>query len=97
MSAYIFSAQKVQMWIDSSLKTMQADLFGREIFDLLLLAEVNSKNHYAFNNQKPCWMDVAKCLQDSQLKMKVTDRSCLERVAELLKSHHKSEDKSNRA
>lgn len=66
-------------------------------FDLLLLAEVNSKNPYAFNNQKPYWMDVAKCLQDSQLKMKVTDRSCRERVDELLKSHRKNEDKSNRA
>lgn len=60
-------------------------------YDLSLLSEVNSRNPFAFNNQKPVWCDVAKALQEGDLTMKVTDRSCRERVAELLKNHRKNE------
>lgn len=60
-------------------------------YDLFLLSEVNSRNPFAFNNQKPVWIDVAEALQKCELKMKVTDRSCRERVAELLKNFRKNE------
>lgn len=60
-------------------------------YDLFLLGEVNSRNPFAFNNQKPVWIDVAEVLQKCELKMKVTDRSCRERVAELLKNFRKNE------
>lgn len=60
-------------------------------YDLILLGEVESKNPYAFNKQKGVWFEIANVLQNCALKMKVTDRSCRERVTELLKSHRKSE------
>lgn len=60
-------------------------------YDLSLLAEVNSRNPFAFNNQKPYWTDVASALQCGDLKMRVTERSCRERVAELLKNFRKDE------
>lgn len=80
-----------------SVETVETDKSSRFVwkrnikYDLQLLHEVNSKNPFAFNNQKPVWMDVAKSLQEGHLKMKVTDRSCRERVTELLKKHRKDE------
>lgn len=63
-------------------------------YDLLLLTEVESKNPYACYNQKPVWIDVASALQQGVLQMKVTERSCRDRVTELLKLHRKDELRS---
>ncbi|KAJ6642646.1 hypothetical protein Bhyg_07599 [Pseudolycoriella hygida] len=60
-------------------------------YDLSLLAEVNSRNPFAFNNPKQIWMDVADTLKSGVLNMKVTGRSCRERTAELLKVFRKNE------
>ena len=66
-------------------------------YDLQLLSEVNSRNPYSLSNQKEIWQNVAKALQNSYLKMKVTGRSCRDRVTELLKNYHKDDYKSIRA
>lgn len=66
-----------------------------ENYDITLLYETEARNPYAFSNQKPTWMQIAKVLQDGPLKMKVTDRSCRERVMELLKTHRKEESESS--
>lgn len=66
-------------------------------YDMSLLYETESRNPFAFNNQKPKWVEIAKVLQDGPLKMKVTDRSCRERVTELLKVHRKEENDRSRA
>lgn len=66
-----------------------------ENYDISLLSEVESRNPYAFQNQKPVWVEVAEVLQEGPLKMKVSDRSCRERVSELLKTHRK-DDRTNR-
>lgn len=42
----------------------------------MLLMEVQSKNPFAFKNQKPVWNEIAKTLQNSTLQMKVTNQSC---------------------
>lgn len=66
-------------------------------FDVMLLEQVQTKNPFAFKNQKQTWIEIAKVLQEGNLKMKVSDRSCRERVAELLKIHRKGERESARA
>lgn len=63
----------------------------------MLLEEVQTKNPFAFKNQKSVWADIAKVLAEGPLKMKVTDRSCRERVTELLKIHRRDELDSVRA
>lgn len=58
-------------------------------YDLSLLLEVEKRNPYSFDKPKPIWEMVAKSLQ--KLKMRVTERSCRDRVNELLKKHRKEE------
>lgn len=60
-------------------------------FDYLLLTEVQARNPFAFKKPKQVWEDVAKALQLCKLKMKVTARSCRERIGDLLKKHRKEE------
>lgn len=60
-------------------------------YDLFLLLEVQSRNPYSFKKPKAIWEDIAKTLRECELKMKVTERSCRERVVELLKKHRKEE------
>lgn len=66
-------------------------------FDIMLLGEVQTQNPFAFKIQKPVWVDIAKVLQEGPLKMQVTDRSCRDRVIDLLKTHRKEENESARA
>lgn len=65
------------------------------MYDVMLLSEVQSRNPSAFNNQKPVWVEIAKILQNGDLKMKVTGRSCRDRVMHLLKAHRKNEHQSS--
>lgn len=65
------------------------------MYDIELLLEVQSKNPFAFHNQKPVWNDIAKTLQVGDLKMKVTERSCRDRIVELLKMHRQNERQSD--
>ncbi len=60
-------------------------------YDFLLLLEVQEKNPYSFKNSKPIWEEIAKNLRFGELKMKVTQRSCRDRVNELLKKFRKEE------
>lgn len=66
-------------------------------YDLQLLCEVESQNPYASDKPKEVWTLIAKILREGALKMKVTERSCRERVNELLKNHRKNELKSLQA
>lgn len=66
-------------------------------YDFLLLSEVQSRNPFVFKNPKPVWDEIAKTLQENSLKMKVTFRSCRDRVNELLKMHRRNERRSNAA
>lgn len=65
-------------------------------YDMNLLDQVQGYNPFAFNNQKRSWVEVAETLRED-FHMKVTDRSCRERVSELLKSHRQNELSSIRA
>lgn len=67
------------------------------MYDVMLLSEVQSKNPYAFNKQKPVWIEIATVLSNGALKMQVTDRSCRERVMDLLKTHRQNESHSSGA
>ena len=60
-------------------------------YDFYLLLETEAKNPFSFKNQKPVWEEISKILKESDLKMKVTDRSCRDRVNDLLKKHRKEE------
>lgn len=62
-------------------------------YDYFLLLEVQNRNPFSFKKPKQVWEDVAAVLRTSELKMKVTERSCRERVMELLKKHRKQEAK----
>lgn len=66
-------------------------------YDTLLLSEVQSRNPFAFKNSKPVWDEIAKTLQESPLQMRVTFRSCRDRVHDLLKSYRRNERRSNAA
>ena len=66
-------------------------------YDLELLAQVECKNPFAFKKDKPIWEDIAKTLQEGNLKMKVTERSCRDRTKDLLKNHRKDELESVKA
>lgn len=67
-------------------------VWSRKIeYDFLLLIEVHQRNPFSFKKSKPVWKDIAEALRNSELQMKVTDRSCRERVGELLKKHRKEE------
>lgn len=66
-------------------------------YDIMLLSEVQSRNPYAFKNSKSVWEEIASELQKGSLQMKVTFRSCRERVSELLKVHRLNERRSNAA
>lgn len=75
-----------------SAKELVRFVWSRKIeYDLFLLLEVQDRNPYSFKKSKPVWEEVAESLRKCELKMRVTDRSCRERVAELLKKHRKDE------
>lgn len=63
----------------------------RQEYDTAVLQETQARNPFPCKNQKLIWDDIAKTLQEGELKMKVTDRSCRERVSELLKKYRKDE------
>lgn len=63
-------------------------------YDFMLLSEVETRNPFAFRNAKPVWEEISKHLQECSLKMKVTGRSCRERVNELLKTHRRKDRQS---
>ena len=65
--------------------------------DILLLQEVESKNPFAFAKPKPIWEEIALSLQNSDLQLNVTDRSCRERTSDLLECFRKDEIQSARA
>ncbi len=61
-------------------------------YDVSFLSEVETRNPYAFRNQKVVWEEVAKKLQGGSLNMKkVTFRSCRDRVTDLLKTRRQKE------
>lgn len=60
-------------------------------YDLSLLLEVQKRNPFSFDKPRPIWEMVAKSLREGTLKMKVTERSCRDRVNELLKNYRKEE------
>ncbi len=62
-------------------------------YDVTLLVEVEKRNPYSFHKPKPVWEMIAKTLREGSLKMRVTGRSCRERVNDLLKKHRKEEGK----
>lgn len=64
-------------------------------YDIELLLEVQSKNPFAFRNQKQVWIEIAERLKNGEMKMKVTERSCRDRVTELLKTHRRNERQSD--
>lgn len=67
-------------------------VWSRKIeYDLFLLLEVQDRNPFSFKKSKHVWEEVAESLRKCELQMKVTDRSCRERVGELLKKHRKDE------
>ncbi|KAG4069800.1 hypothetical protein HA402_006815 [Bradysia odoriphaga] len=66
-------------------------------YDVMLLSEVEAKNPFAFKNAKRTWEEIADVLQKCPLQMKVTHRSCRERVSELLKVHRGEEQRSKKA
>lgn len=66
-------------------------------YDIALLYQVEAFNPFALTNQKTGWIDISNALKESELRMKVSDRSCRERVTELLKTHRKDELSSIRA
>lgn len=77
---------------------LQKFVWKRNIqFDIMLLTEVEAKNPFAFKMQKKAWEEIAEHLQNCPLKMKVTHRSCRERMAELLKVHRGEESQSKKA
>lgn len=63
---------------------------------MALLTEVETINPFAFKNQKQAWDEIAKNLQNSDLKMAVTERSCRDRMNMLLKDFKKDENLSQR-
>lgn len=65
------------------------------MYDVLLLSQVKSKNPYSFDNQKSVWTDIANVLQKGALKMKVTERSCRERVTHLLETYRQNDGQSD--
>lgn len=66
-------------------------------YDIMLLSEMQAKNPLAFKNSKPAWESIAMELQKCPLQMKVTHRSCRERVSDLIKMHRRKEHESKAA
>ena len=66
-------------------------------YDLMLLTEVESQNPFAFKRPKPIWDEIATTLQESNLQMKVTGRSCKDRALDLIVMHRRDELQSSRA